>query len=133
MTKQSKDIAAIKKLAKDWSSVWNSGDVKALLSLFTKAPVLMPQGLPPVIGKRAIGSLYKPLFVGYTIKGKGTVVEIEVSGDLGYFRSSYTLTAAPKTGGEQIKSKGKSMFIVKRQSDGSWKISRLIDNSDIEQ
>ncbi len=133
MTKQNKDIAAIKKLAKDWSAGWNSGDVKALLSLFMKDPVLMPQGQPSVAGKRAIRSLYKPLFEGYTIKGNGTIVEIEVSGDLGYFWSRYTITAAPKGGGEQIKSKGKSLFIVKRQDDGHWKIARLIDNSDSEQ
>lgn len=133
MTKQNKDIAAIKKLAKDWSSGWNSGDVKTLLSLFTNAPVLMPQGQPPVTGKLAIRSLYKPLFEGYTIKGNGTIVEIEVSGDLGYFRSSYTITVAPKGGGERIKSKGKSLFIVKRQGDGHWRIARLIDNSDSEQ
>ena len=29
-----------------------------------------------------------------------------------------------------IKSMGKSVFIVKRQPGGSWKIARLIDNSD---
>ncbi len=84
-------------------------------------------------GKLAIRLLYKPLFEGYTIKGNGSIVEIEVSGDLGYFRSSYTITAAPKGGGERIKSKGKSLFIVKRQGSGHWRIARLIDNSDSEQ
>jgi len=59
-------------------------------------------------------------------------VEIEVSGDLGYFWNSYTLTATPKAGGEQIKAEGKSIFIVRRQNDNSWKIARLIDNSDQE-
>jgi len=60
-------------------------------------------------------------------------VEIEVSGDLGYFWSSYTLTVTPKAGGDQINNEGKSIFIIRRQDDNSWKIARLIDNSDREQ
>jgi uncharacterized protein (TIGR02246 family) len=132
MTRQSKDVAAIKKLAKDWSTGWDRGDADALLSLYTDDPILMPQGQPAVIGKNAIRSLYQSFFEQFTVKGKGRVVEVEVSGDLGYFWSSYTLTATPKTGGDQIKGEGKSVFIVRRQADNSWKIARLIDNSDRE-
>jgi uncharacterized protein (TIGR02246 family) len=133
MTKQSEDVAAIKKLAKDWNTGWDCGDTKALLSLFTNDPILMPQGQPAVIGKNAIRSLYHSLFEEFLIKGKGKVVEVEVSGDLGYFLSSYTLIATLKAGGDQIKGKGKSVFIVRRQDNNSWKIARLIDNSDLEE
>ena len=133
MTRKSEDLAAIKKLAEDWSSGWDRGDTEALLSLYTSDPVLMPQGQPVVTGKDAIRSLYQSFFKDFTIKGEGKVVEVEVSGDLGYFWSSYTLTATPKTGGERIKAEGKSVFVVRRQKDNSWKIARLIDNSDQEQ
>lgn len=60
-------------------------------------------------------------------------MEVEVSCDLGYFWSSYTLTATPKAGGDSITDDGKSVFILRRQPDHSWKIARLIDNSDREQ
>jgi len=129
MTGQSKDIAAIMKLATDWRTGWDRSDVEALLSLYADDPILMPQGQPAVTGKDAIRSLYQSFFGEFTVKGKGTVVEIEVSGDLGYFWSNYTLTASPKAGGDQIKGEGRSVFIVKRQNDDSWKIARLIDNS----
>lgn len=130
MTRQSEDIAAIEKLAKDWSAGWDRSDTDALLSLFTGDPVLMPQGQPAVTGQDAIRALYQSLFRDYTVKGEGKVVEVAVSGDLGYSWNSYTLTATPKAGGEQVTAKGKSIFILKRQSDNSWKIARLIDNSD---
>lgn len=133
MTRQSEDVAAIRKLAKDWSTGWDRGDTEALLSLYTNDPVLMPQGQPAVTGKNAIRALYQSFFEGFTVKGEGRVVEIEVSGDLGYFWSSYALTATPRSGGDQIKGEGKSVFIVRRQDDNSWKISRLMDNSDREQ
>ncbi len=133
MTKQNKDIAAFKKLAMDWTAAWNRGDAEALLSLYARKPVLLPQGHPAVAGRKTIRSLYQSLFKEFIVKGRGKVVEIEVSGDLGYFWSSYTLTALPKAGGRKIKGKGKSIFIVKRQADNSWKIARVIDNSDREE
>ena len=130
MTIQSEDVAAIKKLAEDWRTGWDRSDTEALLSLYTDDPVLMPQGQPAVTGKNVIRTLYQSFFKEFTVKGEGKVVEVEVSGDLGYFWNSYTLTATPKAGGEQIKAQGKSVFIVRRQNDNSWKIARLIDNSD---
>jgi uncharacterized protein (TIGR02246 family) len=132
MTERSEDIAAILKLAKDWRSGWDASDPEALLSLFADNPILMPQGRPAVMGKDAIRSLYHSFFTEFTVKGEGEVMEVAVSGDLGYLWSSYTLTATPKSGGDQTKGKGKSVFIVRRQDDNSWKIARLIDNSDSE-
>ncbi len=129
MTTKSQDLAAIRKLARDWGAGWDRGDTEALLSLYADDPVLMPQGQPAVVGKEAIRALYQALFAEVTVKGDGEVVEAEASGDLGYFWNSYTLTATPKTSGEQIKSEGKSVFILKRQADSSWKVWRLIDNS----
>jgi uncharacterized protein (TIGR02246 family) len=130
MKRQSEDEAAIKKLAEDWRNGWDRSDTEVLLSLFTDDPVLMPQGQPAVTGKNAIRTLYQTFFKEFTVKGEGKVVEVEVSVDLGYFWNSYTLTATPKAGGEQIKAEGKTVFIVRRQNNNSWKISRLIDNSD---
>lgn len=130
MTDLNADIAAIRKLAKDWNAGWDKGDVEVLLSLYTDTPILLPQGQPPVAERDAIRSQYLALFKEFTVKGTGEVMEIEISGELGYFWIRYTITATPKTGGEQVSSKGKSVFIVKRQKDNSWKIDRLIDNSD---
>jgi uncharacterized protein (TIGR02246 family) len=128
--KTPEDIRAIAQLAADWRAGWLSGDTDLLLSLYAENPVLMPQDQPAVVGKDAIRSLYEPLLREFTIHSESALMEVEASGDLGYFWSSYTLAAAPKAGGESIESKGKSLFIVKRRSDGAWKIARLIDNSD---
>ncbi len=74
--------------------------------------------------------MYRPLLKQFVIKSKGTLREVKVCGDWGYFWSIYSLTATPKAGGTPIRSRGKSVFIVKRESGGAWKIARLIDNSD---
>jgi uncharacterized protein (TIGR02246 family) len=123
------DIQAIKQLAADWRSGWLAGDVDALLSLYADQPVLMPQGQAVVTGKDAIRRLYEAVVKEVTIKSESTLMEVEASGDWGYFWSAYRITATPKAGGAVSESEGKSVFIVKRQPDGAWKITRLIDNS----
>lgn len=128
-SKRSRDIRAIKQLAAQWRAGWLAGDADALLSLYADDPVLMPQGQPAIVGKDAIRPLYQAVLQEVTIKSRGKLMEAEVSGDWGYFWSTYALTATPKAGGKPIRSKGKSLFIVKRER-GTWKIARLMDNSD---
>jgi uncharacterized protein (TIGR02246 family) len=130
MSGRSEDVRAIEQLAADWRSAWLTGDTDALLSLYADQPVLMPQGQPAVMGKEAIRSLYQSVLKEYEFRSEGKVMEVEASGDWGYFWSTYTLTATPKAGGKPLTSAGKTVFIVKRQPNGAWKIARLIDNSD---
>ncbi len=130
MTTQTEDIDAIKQLNDDWKTGWLTGDSELILSLYADEPILMPQDQPIVVGKDAIRPLYQAVLKDYSFKSQGSVEEIEVSGDLGYFRTSYTFSAIPKAGGEPLDVTGKTIFIVKRQRDGAWKIIRLIDNSD---
>jgi len=51
----------------------------------------------------------------YAIKSETKLMDVEASGDLGYFWSTYALTATPKSGGESFEEEGKSVFIVKRE------------------
>lgn len=127
---QTDDIKAIRQLAADWRSGWLTGDVDLLLSLYTDDPVLMPQDQPAVVGKAAIRPLYEAVLKEYDFQSEGTLKEVVVSGDMGYFWSAYTLTATPKAGGEAIQDTGKTVSIVKRESGGPWRIARLINNSD---
>ena len=129
MSKRSRNIRAIKRLATQWRAGWLAGDADALLSLYADDPVLMPQGQAAIVGKDAIRPLYEAVLKEVAIKSRGKLMEVETSGDWGYFWSTYALTATPKAGGKPIRSKGKSLFIVKRER-GAWKIARLMDNSD---
>ena len=129
MTRQSADIDAIKQLAEDWRSGWLAGDADALLSLYAEDPVLMPWGQPTVCGKDAIRPLYQSVLKEYAFKSDTKLMDVEASGDLGYFWCTYKMTATPKAGGEPLEEEGKSVFVVKREH-GGWKIARLIDNSD---
>ena len=130
MTNQADDINAIRQLADDFRAGWLAGDSEVLLSLYADEPILMPQDQPIVVGKDAIRPLYQAVLNEFSFKSQRTIEEIETSGDWGYFWASYTFSATPKAGGETIEVTGKSMFILKRQHDGAWRITRLMDNSD---
>lgn len=123
------DLQAIQQLAAEWRSAWLAGDVEAILRLYADDPVLMPQGQGVVRGKEAIRPMYEAVLGEVMIQSESTLMEVEVAGDWGYFWSTYTLSATPKAGGAPIESEGKSLFVVKRQPGGAWKITRLIDNS----
>lgn len=129
-SRQTQDIEAIKQLAAAWRAAWLAGDAASLLALYGDQPVLMPQDQPVVIGKEAIRLLYQSALKDYSFTSQSRLMEVEASGDWGFFWSTYTLTATPKAGGTPVKGSGKSVFIVKRGPDGAWKIVRLIDNSD---
>lgn len=123
------DMDAIRQLAEDWRTGWLAGDAEALLSLYADYPVLMPWGQPAQCGKDAIRALYQSVFREFAIQSETKLMDVEASGDLGYFWCTYRLTATPKAGGTPLEEDGKSVFIVKREH-GAWKIARLIDNSD---
>jgi len=54
------------------------------------------------------------------------IKEIAVSGDLAAVRLVWTLTIRPKGGGAAIVTREPGLDIFRRQSDGSWKIARLL-------
>lgn len=126
------DIEALGRVAEAWLRGWLAGDVEALMALYAEEPVLLPQGRKPVVGRAAIRALYEPLLRDYRFESRSRVEEIAASGDLGFIWSSYALTAVPVAGGAPIAAEGKSVFLLRREPDGAWRIARLIDNSDIE-
>jgi uncharacterized protein (TIGR02246 family) len=136
MSNQPDDIAAIRQLAENWGAGWQTCDPEALLALLSDEPVLIMSSEDPIVGKDAIRELYQYVFENYTFTSDENYtrttdveqIEIVVDGDLGYIWSKYTNTETPKAGGETLDGHGQSVYIVRRQHDGSWKFSRLIIN-----
>ena len=126
-----RDVAAIRALAEDWHVGWVKGDADALLALYSDDPVLLPQSQPAIRGRETILGMYREVFEEYAVVGGGEVLDLGVDGDLGYFWSTYVLEATPKKGsGEPTADSGNSLFIVRRQRDGAWRITHLISNSE---
>lgn len=125
------DESAIRALAEEWHAGWMKSDAQALVALYSDEPVLLPQNQPAIRGRETIRQLYESVFREFVVEGGGELLGLGVDGDLGYFWSTYALTATPREGGgKALADSGNSVFIVRRQRDGVWRITHLISNSD---
>ncbi len=127
---QSADETAIRKLPiDDWCSAEATRDLDAKLRLFTADAVLMAPGGQTVVGQQAIRAWHEAAWQENTNECSGTVDEVQVQGDWGFARGTFTAVLAPTSGGAPIQESGKFINIVRRQADGSWKLTRVIWNS----
>ena len=55
-----------------------------------------------------------------------TSAEIEIAGSWTFDRGTYRFKGTPKAGGASVEDHGKYLLILKRQSDGSWKVSSAV-------
>ena len=117
------DIAAINELYNQYCIHANTSDLDNFLSLWEDNAIRMDPDKPSFIGKENIRKLFEPSFelfsVNVALYGD---TEIQISGDMAFSRGTYTLSLTPKEEGPTIHIDGKWLDILKRQTDGSWKI-----------
>ena len=99
----------------------NKGDVATLASLYAEDAVLLPPDHEPIQGREAIRAFWRQ---GTDEGLEVTNLAVEVSGNLGYLVGQYHL---PPTEEEPADS-GKYVMCLKRQQDGSWKVTADIWN-----
>ncbi len=122
--------AAIRRLpTDDWCKAEADRDIEAKLKLFTTDAVLMPRAEPNVIGQQAIRAWHEIEWEGTKYECSGTVDEVQVFGDWGMVRGTYSGLFTPASGAPRRVS-GKFLCTVRRQADGSWKLAHVIWNSD---
>ena len=102
----------------------------ALLSYTDDAVVMMPND-KAWTGRDAIAKGLAAFASQVTIKdGKATTSDVTLSGDIALETGTYEWNMVPK-GGKPIHDVGKYLTAWKRQADGSWRIIRDINNSDM--
>ena len=105
------------------------GDAAQYLSVLADDALFMPPGLAPRGGAELRAWLSD--FVS-SVRVEWLDFQshdVEVRGDLGYHTYAYTWRVTPRAGGNASTSGGKGLHILRRQSDGSWKIAREIWNA----
>lgn len=123
------DVEAIKSWYDQKTIITNAGDLDKLKSLFTEDVIFMPPNAILFKGWEAYREFAQSLFDEFNNEEEITYKEIEVFGDLAFVRISYRIQVIPKIGGETALMKGKGMWILKRQTDGSWKGTHCVWNS----
>jgi uncharacterized protein (TIGR02246 family) len=112
---------AIESAVRKYVAASNEGDAEALANLYADDAMLLPPDHEPIQGRAAIGAFWRQ---GTDQGLEVTTLTVEVDGNIGYLVGQYHLPATD----EEPADSGKYVMCLKRQRDGSWKLSADIWN-----
>ena len=119
----------ITEISKARAKAFNEGNAAGIVIHFTEDAFLMAPGKPAAEGRAAVQAYYQAIFDEYTTELESHYEDVEVSGNLAYGRGFAKVTLIPKKGGAPLVSTAKYLNILKKQSDGIWKTTHDIWNS----
>ena len=123
------DTEAITAVSHARAKAFNNSNADGITMHFTEDAILMAPGKPATVGKDAVRAYYQSIFDEFEPELDSHYEEVDLSGDLAYGRGVAEVRLTPKNGGEPIVSISKYLNILKRQSDGTWKTTHDIWNS----
>jgi uncharacterized protein (TIGR02246 family) len=113
------DEAAIKKWFDKYLTSVAEGDLDTYLASWTDNMIFLPPNQRAKIGKESCREIAEGI-LRYDVEPKVKEQEISVSGDLAFARNLVSERFTPKGGGESYEAEFNSVFIFRRQADGSW-------------
>ena len=122
------DAAAVRSAFDEATAALNPGGGD-IVDLDTEDAVIMYAGELAAIGKEAIRAREQAFRDQATFEETRSVDEVVVSGDWAFVRWAGTGTMTPKDGSEPSVFDRKGIAILQRQPDNSWKMARVIWNS----
>lgn len=102
----------------------NAGDLEGWLGFVADDAVIMPPDEVPISGMEAIRPRYEVVYATWAFDFRARVDDIVVAGDLAVLRAFYDETVTPRGEGELISFSGSWLMVLRRQTDGSWKLWR---------
>jgi ketosteroid isomerase-like protein len=122
--------AGIEKLHRDDINATIARDADALTALLDDDAVLLQPGTPPIVGRAAFHDFMKTAITKSpsvkVVKYVPDIRDIQVAGNVAYEWGYFD--AVQKSSDQQAAQSLRAKFIrvMKRQSDGSWKFTRVI-------
>ena len=127
-----KDEVAVKKWVETYLSYNNAGQTPWKLNeVYVEDMVFLPPKLEPIRGLKAIKAWMEPNYGIGKLNSEVIEMEIKTDVDIAYVYLSAKDTFTQKETGEAIESENKCMWILNRTSDGSWKGTHCIWNSNL--
>jgi ketosteroid isomerase-like protein len=117
---------AFTSICQQFQKSFNQGDVEGLASLYLEDAKILPPNMDMIEGKDTIQTFWQGALDMGIKSYTAEMIEVESSGNLGFFVGTYTLYGD----GNQVINKGKFLTVLKN-IDGKWKIYRDIFNSSI--
>jgi ketosteroid isomerase-like protein len=123
--------AELMRISREWSEVAGSGDLDATLAYWADDAVMMPPGMPPLKGKKAILEFIEASgsIPGSAIRWEPLEAHVSPSGDFAYLLERNEISFQDSTG-VQVTEWNKVVTVWRKQADGSWKNVLDIWNAD---
>jgi len=125
------DIAALGAIRDGYVKAFNAADANAIGALYTSDAIAMPGHNATLTGQAAIVAYNQGLFDHMTARIEITPDETRTMGNFGFDRGRYKLTMTPKAGGPAVSDEGRYIVMLEKGANGSWKVTRDIDNSSV--
>jgi uncharacterized protein (TIGR02246 family) len=117
------DVEAITTWLGQVTAAVSAGNPEGVLALYADDAVFSPPDAPSITLEE-LGSMYGVMFGESTFQFTAQVLDVVVSGDLAVLRASYEETVTPKGEGEPEDRDGTWLVVLRKQTDGSWKLWR---------
>ena len=123
------DDEALRKVVADYNSALNACNVEGIVRMFERDAMRMPANQPPTVGEQNLRVWFTNYCSRTTAKLAFTVMESQVSGDLGWVRVDIGGALTAKSTDAVAPQDNQGILIIRRGADGVWRIARYINNS----
>ena len=111
----------------DFDRAIRQGDAGNLEAFFAEDARLFWHHEQAIDGRAAIGAAYRDLFDAFdTSDYEPAYDSIEVHGDAAYALAEFRETLRRRQAGPSLLVRGRSVFFWRRESDGAWRVTRLL-------
>ena len=121
---------AIKNLLQTYQRALNEANIGLVRSVYAKDAIVIGQPFPTATGIEEIVSLYTDFLSKLDFNVQFDLLELELSGDLGFIRTRSHGTIVPK-GQKPTGSEGNREIFIVKKIRGAWKFYRYIFNADV--
>ena len=117
------DERAIRELVETWFTASRVGDTATVLSLMTYYVVFMVPGRKP-FGKKEFAAAAEGM-KDVRVEGRSDIQELQVLGDCAFLRNRIEMTVmTPRAGGMPTHRSGYTLTILRKETDGRWRLAR---------
>jgi ketosteroid isomerase-like protein len=125
------DVAAIKAIGPALDKASLAMDIDAIAELYTVDTLLMNQNEPIIQGRAGVVEYYKAFETVTMKEHKHELLEVDGYGDIAYARGAYKVVYVMEGIDEPVEDKGKTLLILRKQSNSSWLIALFSWSSDL--
>jgi len=122
-TKQRDDRDQIRELYEATTHALGTGDIRTLANYYTNDAIQFPPNSPPLTGWANISASLERELSEIAFNSTLDVKEVVVEGDCAYAWGQFRGLILPKSRGAGSVTSGSFLDVLRRQSDGSWRIA----------